>query len=106
MRPVISVKRKPRVIAGWELHKGLEEDDEIVSNRLPQRPRLRIDGLGKDGTSVDLIPVLNQAGYVVPDFWVLPQTRDALGQWQTNYAHTDRVRQAAEAQGMRVRILT
>lgn len=83
-------------------------DDEVeqkVSHQLPPLPRLRIEGLGKGGAPIDLLPDINAKGRVVPDMWILPMTRKGR-RWQENCAHTDFVRAKVEAHGLRMRILT
>lgn len=83
----------------------LEERDETrkVSNRLPRRPRLRVETLLGD-FRFDLIPVMLGKS-VVPELWVLPAERGNGRFWSVNHLNTEQIQARMDALGCRCRVL-
>jgi hypothetical protein len=89
---------------GKDSYYKLIDEDTVVSNRLPRRPRLRIAGLADE--PVHLLPVTNEFGDVVPHQWVLPAEQDADGNLRPVAASTDEIRRRMKALNCGVRVLT
>ena len=79
------------------------DDSRLVANRLPPRPRLRIETW--DGKLIyDLIPAI-KFGKAVPDVWVLPAEGAFVEGWKVRHETTEVLRERMEARGLRVRVL-